>query len=45
MFSEMFITMKERSKVGQLRIVFAIIGVAIGFWRSFFYYNRSHESK
>ncbi|MHA1703659.1 MAG: MFS transporter, partial [Promethearchaeota archaeon] len=31
MFSEMFISMKERSKVGQLRIVFAIAGVAIGF--------------
>jgi len=31
MFSEMFITMEERSKVGQLRIVFAIAGVAIGF--------------
>jgi len=31
MFSEMFISVKERSKVGQLRIVFAIIGVAIGF--------------
>jgi GPH family glycoside/pentoside/hexuronide:cation symporter len=31
MFSEMFISVKERSKVGQLRIIFAIIGVAIGF--------------
>ena len=31
MFSEMFISEKERSKVGQLRIIFAIIGVAIGF--------------
>ena len=31
MFSEMSISMEERSKVGQLRIVFAIIGVAIGF--------------
>jgi len=27
----MFISVKERSKVGQLRIIFAIIGVAIGF--------------
>ena len=31
MFSEMFISMEERSKVGQLRIIFAIAGVAIGF--------------
>jgi len=31
MFSEMFITVEERSKVGQIRIIFAIVGVAIGF--------------
>ena len=31
MFSEMFISVEERSKVGQTRIIFAIIGVAIGF--------------
>ena len=31
MFSEMFISVEERSKVGQIRIIFAIIGVAIAF--------------
>ncbi|TFH29843.1 MAG: MFS transporter [Promethearchaeota archaeon] len=31
MFSEMFVSMEERSKVGQLRIIFVIIGVIIGF--------------
>jgi len=31
MFSEMFISMKERSKVGQLRIIFVIIGIIIAF--------------
>ncbi|MHA1673520.1 MAG: MFS transporter [Promethearchaeota archaeon] len=31
MFSEMFVTVEERSKTGQIRIIFAIIGVVIGF--------------
>jgi len=31
MFSEMFVSMKERSSVGQIRITFAILGVLIGF--------------